>query len=352
MSLVPLRGRGVSDNPPNRFSAIAIERDGWTEDDPLPRTRFLPDDSRSLITYNESPDVGFDASINPYRGCEHGCAYCYARPNHEYLGFSAGLDFETKILVKENAPVLLRRELASPRWKPQVLALSGVTDPYQPIERRLRITRGCLEVLAEARNPVAIITKNHLVTRDLDLLERFLPFRAVSVSLSLTTLDPELQRFMEPRTSVPERRLEAIRKLSEVGIPVGVMVAPVIPGMTDHEMPRILAAAADAGATRAGFIMLRLPYGVESLFGAWLQQHFPARKEKVLNRLRELRGGRLYEARYGARMRGEGPFARQVQRMFEIGCRRVGLNTGRLALSTAHFRRPPPAGQLSLFDSL
>lgn len=276
---------------------------------------------------------------------------CYARPTHEYMGLSAGLDFETQILVKESAPTLLRKELSSPRWRPQTIAMSGVTDPYQPAERRLRITRGCLEVLAEFRNPVAVITKNHLVTRDVDLLSELATHEAAAVSLSITTLDRHLQRIMEPRTAVPERRLDAIRKLAEAGIPVGVNVAPVIPGLTDHEMPAILEAAADAGATRAGWIMLRLPHGVKDLFETWLGQHFPDRKEKVLNRLRELRGGRLYDSTFGDRMRGHGPFARQVARMFEIACRRHGLNHEHRALSTAAFRRPAPGGQLGLFES-
>ncbi len=276
---------------------------------------------------------------------------CYARPTHEYMGLSAGLDFETKILVKENAPTLLRKELSSPRWKPQTIAMSGVTDPYQPAERRLRITRGCLEVLAAFRNPVAVITKNHLVTRDIDLLADLASHRAAAVSLSITTLDRKLQRIMEPRTAVPERRLDAIRKLAEAGIPVGVNVAPVIPGLTDHEMPGILEAAARAGATRAGWIMLRLPHGVKDLFEIWLEQHFPDRKDKVLNRLRELRGGRLYDSTFGDRMRGHGPFAKQVARMFEIGCRRHGLNREHRALSTAAFRRPSPGGQMGLFET-
>lgn len=347
----PVRGRGASDNPSNRFLPIAVERDGWTDpDDPGPETRFLRDATRSILTRNDSPDVGFDVSVNPYRGCEHGCIYCYARPTHEYMGLSAGLDFETKILVKENAPELLRKELSSPRWKPRTIAMSGVTDPYQPAERRLGITRGCLEVLSDFRNPVGVITKNHLVTRDIDLLAELAAHDAAAVSLSITTLDRELQRVMEPRTSVPGRRLEAVRKLAAAGIPVGVNVAPVIPGLTDHELPAILEAAAEAGATRAGWIMLRLPHGVKELFETWLGQHFPDRKEKVMNRLRALRGGRLYDSTFGDRMRGHGPFAEQVARMFEVGCRRHGLNRDRPPLSAAGFRRPSTGGQLPLFE--
>ncbi|MEJ2311773.1 MAG: PA0069 family radical SAM protein [Gemmatimonadales bacterium] len=350
MKPLPIRGRGAAENPPNRFVPIRVERDGANPDDPLPRTRFFRDDAHSIIAYNDSPDVGFKASINPYRGCEHGCSYCYSRPNHEYLGLSAGLDFETRIFIKEDAPGLLRRELSSKRWKPQLLALSGVTDPYQPVERRLRLTRRCLEVLAEARNPTAIITKNHLVTRDIDLLAELREYGAIAVSLSITSLKRDLQRVMEPRTSTPERRLEAIRKLAAAGIPAGVMVAPIIPGLTDHEMPDILAAAAEAGATRAGFIMLRLPWTVAPLFEAWMERHFPERKEKVLNRLRDLSDGKLYQAQFGRRQRGEGPFAEQLQQMFGIACNRLGLSRNAPPLSTVHFRRPSLGGQLGLFD--
>ncbi len=350
MKPLPIRGRGAAENPPNRFVPIRVERDGGNPDDPLPRTRFFRDDAHSIIAYNDSPDVGFNASINPYRGCEHGCSYCYSRPNHEYLGLSAGLDFETRIFIKEDAPGLLRRELSSKRWKPQLLALSGVTDPYQPVERRLRLTRRCLEVLAEARNPTAIITKNHLVTRDIDLLAELREYGAIAVSLSITSLKRDLQRVMEPRTSTPERRLEAIRKLAAAGIPAGVMVAPIIPGLTDHEMPDILAAAAEAGATRAGFIMLRLPWTVAPLFEAWMERHFPERKEKVLNRLRDLSDGKLYQAQFGRRQRGEGPFAEHLQQMFGIACNRLGLSRSAPPLSTVHFRRPSLGGQLGLFD--
>lgn len=347
---LPIRGRGAAENPPNRFVPISVEPDSWTEGDPSPRTRFFRDDSRSIIAYNDSPDVGFNASLNPYRGCEHGCLYCYSRPTHEYLGLSAGLDFETKILIKKDAPELLRRELASKRWKPQLLALSGVTDPYQPAERRLQITRRCLEVLLEARNPTGIVTKNHLVTRDLDLLAEMNRFGTIAASLSVTTLNRDLQRIMEPRTSTPERRLEAIRKLASAGIPTGVMVAPIIPGLTEHEMPEILAAARDAGATRAAFIMLRLPGAVTPLFESWLERHFPDRKEKVLNRLRDLGGGKLYDSRFGRRQRGAGPFADQVRRMFEITCSRLGLATSSPPLTTTHFRPPSLGSQLGLFD--
>jgi DNA repair photolyase len=276
---------------------------------------------------------------------------CYARPTHEYLGFSAGLDFETRIMVKEDAPELLRRELAAPTWRPQVIAMCGVTDCYQPIERKLALTRRCLEVLAECRNPVAVITKNALVRRDADVLAELARHDAVMVSLSVTTLDPELAQRMEPRTPHPRRRLETIAELTARGIPCGVNVAPVIPGLTDHELPAILAAARAAGAVAAGFVPLRLPGAVAELFAAWLAEHFPDRRDKVLNRVRSLRGGRLNDPRFGSRMRGEGVFAEQIRALFATTCRRLGFPAKRPALSTASFRRPRDPGdrQLGLF---
>jgi DNA repair photolyase len=352
MSHPSIRGRGAAHNPPNRFDRIEVEREAWVEaEDPPPETQFFKDTTRSIIARNDSPDVGFEASVNPYRGCDRGCAYCYSRPFHEYLGLSAGLDFETKIFVKEDAPELLRKELSSPRWKPQVLVMSGVTDPYQSVERRLKITRRCLEVLVEFRNPVAMITKSHLVTRDIDLLQELALHRAAAANLSITTLQNEVQRVMEPRAATPARRFDAVRRLADAGIPAGVMVAPVIPGLTDHEIPEILERAAEAGAVRAGYIMLRLPHGVKELFEDWLDRHFPDRKRKVLSRLRDLHGGNLYDPRYGIRMRGEGPFAKQVDRMFEVACRRAGLNQVPVDLNTAAFRRPiaPTGPQLGLF---
>ena len=258
-----------------------------------PRTEFLPDQSRSIITENDSPDVGFVASLNPYRGCEHGCIYCYARPTHEFLGYSAGLDFETKILVKHDAPELLRKELSSPRYQPRALGLSGVTDPYQPIERKLELTRRCLAVLADFRQAVTIITKNRLVTRDIDLLEELARHDAAGVFVSITSMDPELIGRLEPRTTRPSGRLEAIAALADAGIPVGVMVAPVIPGLTEHEMPAILKAAAQAGARSAGYVLVRLPMAVAGLFQDWLETHFPDRKDKILGRIRAARDGRL-----------------------------------------------------------
>ena len=332
-------GRGAAGNPKNRFERIEVEPDETEGDEPRPETVYLRDHSRSIIARNDSPDIGFDASINPYRGCSHGCAYCYARPTHEYLGLSAGLDFESRILVKQDAPELLKKELSSPRWNPQVLSMSGVTDPYQPVERGLRITRRCLEVLAEFRNPVVIVTKNYLVTRDMDLLSELASHEAAAVAFSLTTLDDDLRRIMEPRTSRPARRLAAVEKLAAGGIPVGVMTAPVIPGLNDHELPNLLSAAAEAGATFAAYVPVRLPYAVAPLFEDWLARHFPERKDKVLNRIRSMRGGELNDASFGSRMRGEGLFGQHIAQLFSISCRRAGMGEGRFPkLSTAAFR--------------
>jgi DNA repair photolyase len=343
------RGRGAVSNPPNRFEHITLERDeDWNpEEDPSPRTQFLRDLSQTTITYNDSPDIPFKASINCYRGCEHGCSYCYARPYHEYLGFSAGLDFESRIMVKENAPELLRRELSSPKWKPQELAMSGVTDCYQPIERKLQLTRRCLAVLAEFRNPVSIVTKNFLVTRDLDLLRDLAACRAVHVNLSINSLDAELARRLEPRASSPRQRLAAIETLAKAGVPVGVLVAPVIPALTDHEVPSVLAAAKAAGACWAGTEVLRLPLTVAPIFQQWLERTVPDKKDKILGRIRAIRGGKLNDPRFGSRMRGEGIFADQISRMFHIACRKAGLPEDAPEMSTAFFRRPA-ASQLAL----
>jgi DNA repair photolyase len=340
------RGRGTAGNPINRFERIEV-----VSEEPSPEriaTVFLRDASRTILARNESPDVPFDVSINPYRGCEHGCAYCYARPTHEYLGFSAGLDFETRILVKESAPELLRGELESSRWKPQAVGISGVTDPYQPVERRLQLTRRCLEVLAGYRNPVALITKNHLVTRDADLLAELAGHGAATVVLSITTLDGELTRILEPRTSHPRDRLRALRDLSRRQIPCGVLVAPVIPGLNDHEIPAILEAAAEAGAGSATFIPLRLPGAVAGLFEEWLERHLPDRRRKILNRIRSTRGGRLNDPNFGSRMQGEGIFAEQIRSLFEATRRRLGLGPQGPELSTAAFRRQGEE-QLGLF---
>ena len=359
-----IRGRGASWSPANRFEKLHFDLsdvdvvqadredeppqngDDVSKDRPRRETQFFRDGTKTIITHNNSPDVGFETSLNPYRGCEHGCIYCYARPTHEYLGFSAGLDFESKIMVKTNAPELLRMELESPRWEPQTLVMSGVTDPYQPVEKKLRITRGCLEVLAKFRNPVAIITKNRLVTRDIDLLRELAGCNAVAVNISVTSLDPKLQRVLEPRTSSHEARLDTIRQLRATGIPAGVMVAPIIPGLTDHEVPKILEACAEAGAQFAGYTIVRLPWAVAPLFEHWLDEHFPDRKEKVLGRIRHLRGNRLNNSKWHTRMTGEGIFAEQIASLFEVGCRRAGIGK-RPKLSTAAFRRTRE--QLTLF---
>ncbi len=358
---LPPRGRGAGFNPPNRFESSHHDLDlEQVEDDSdylaalgRPATEFLPDRSRTLICKNDSPDVGFEVSLNPYRGCEHGCIYCYARPTHEYLGFSAGLDFETRILVKHDAPELLRRELMAPGWKPRVLGCSGVTDPYQPVERRLRLTRRCLEVLAEFRQAIAIVTKNRLVTRDLDLLGELAHHQAAGVMLSITTLDAELAGQLEPRTSRPAAKLEAIRTLTEAGIPTGVMIAPVIPGLTEHEMPSILEAATRAGATHASYVLLRLPMAVAGLFEEWLDRHRPAAKEKILGRIRATRDGRLNDSRFGVRMRGEGPIADLIRQVFRVNCRQLGLNQRPWPVSAEAFRCPSVPGQeqqLRLFE--
>jgi DNA repair photolyase len=351
-----IHGRSASWNPANRFEKLHVDlgdadvvqldpTDG--EEKPRRETQFFRDATKTIIARNQSPDVGFETSVNPYRGCEHGCIYCFARPTHEYLGLSAGLDFESKIMVKTEAPKLLEAELSSPKWEPQVLVMSGVTDPYQPVERKLRITRGCLEVLAKFRNPVAIITKNRLVTRDVDLLGELASHHASAVNVSVTSLDPNVQRVLEPRTSSPQARLDAVATLRAAGIPVGVMVAPVIPGLTDHEVPKILEACAKAGAQFAGYTIVRLPWAIAPLFEHWLDEHFPEKKEKVLQRIRHIRGGtKLNDARWGSRIKGEGIFAEQIRSMFEVGCRRGEMND-RPKLSTAAFRRPRE--QMELF---
>lgn len=345
-----IRGRGATINPANRFEALRYELDDGCEPETEPgpvKTHFFRDDSQSVISYNNSPDLGFDASLNPYRGCEHGCAYCYARPTHEYLGFSAGIDFESRILVKPKAAELLAAELARPSWIPQILVLSGVTDAYQPIERKLQITRSCLRVLAEFRNPVSIVTKNHLVTRDVDYLAELASHSAAAVSLSITTLDSGLAQILEPRAATPSHRLDAIAKLRAAGVPVGVNIAPIIPGLNDHEIPKIAEAAAAAGAESACYTIIRLPLTVAPVFVAWLEDHFPDRKDKILGRIRSMRNGKLNTAEFGARMRGEGPFAEQIRQMFHVSCRRSGLTHPRSELSTAAFRRVLP-NQLEL----
>lgn len=346
-----IRGRGAIRDPRSPFEALHVEDDPeWLEEmardpeavPPQPRTKLFRDDSQSLITKNSSPDLSFDGSINPYRGCEHGCAYCYARRYHEFIGFRSGLDFESKLLVKPDAPRLLRKELSSRRWVPQKLSLSGVTDAWQPVERRLRITRGCLEVLAEFRQAVVCITKSHLITRDADLLAELARWQAGAALLSITTLDPELARELEPRASSPRMRLEAIRTLAAAGVPVGVSVAPVIPGLNDHEIPAIIAAAAESGAQYATYAILRLPGSVADVFTGWLEQNVsPESARKILGRVREMRQGRLNDLRPGVRLRGEGEMATQIARLFKTTARRHGLDKMRPELTNANFRRVP-----------
>lgn len=337
-------GRGSSINPVNRFEPLHYDLDEWC-DPPLQshiRTQLFRDDTQSIIARNQSPDVGFETSVNPYRGCEHGCAYCYARPTHEYLGFSAGIDFESKILVKPNAAALLSAELNRPGWRPQTLTMSGVTDCYQPIERKLKITRACLQVLADFRNPTFIVTKNHLVTRDIDLLANLAAHKAAGVTVSVTTLDASLAQKLEPRASNPQSRLAAIRELSNANIPVGVNVAPIIPGLTDHEIPSILAAASEAGAQFAYYTIVRLPLSVSTIFINWLETHYPDRKNTVLRRIESMRGGKLNESSFGKRMRGEGILAEQIRQIFQVGCRRAGIKQDHPELNTSAFRRIEP----------
>lgn len=349
---IPYRGRGAGRNTDNRFEALTVERDseGIEEDDPAPATRFFVDRSQSIISTNTSPDLGFDAGVNPYRGCEHGCAYCYARPTHEYLGLSAGLDFESKIFVKPNAAVLLRAALSAKGWKPRLVAMSGVTDCYQPVERRLRITRSCLEVFAEFRNPVGLITKNALVTRDSDVLGELARFDAVQVCLSVTTLNGELCRTLEPRSSQPAARLAAIRALAQAGIPVGINVAPVIPGLTDHEIPAILEASREAGASFASWSLVRLPHAVNPLFQEWLAHHRPDARERVLHRIRQTRDGALSESRFGHRGRGSGHYSEQIRRLFDVSKGKAGYPERVASPSALHFRRPR-GPQLDLFEA-
>ncbi|HVE16419.1 MAG TPA: PA0069 family radical SAM protein [Chthoniobacterales bacterium] len=343
------RGRGSAVQPPNRFERLSIILDEEVAaGEPGPRTQFLRDSAQSIISYNNSPDIPWTASINAYRGCEHGCAYCYARPYHEYLGFSSGLDFESRIMVKMEAPSLLRAELSRPKWQPQVLAMSGVTDCYQPVERKLELTRGCLEVLAEFRNPVGIITKNHLVTRDRDHLSELAKFQAARVYISITTLDPDLASRLEPRASRPAHRLAAIKELSDAGIPAGVLVAPIIPGLNEHEIPAILDAAAGAGAQFASYTILRLPYAVKDIFRSWLETHFPDRVDRVLNRVRDLRGGKLNVSTFGERFRGSGLLADEISNLFTVTARRAGIDRKSPPLCTDAFRRPA-AAQMELF---
>jgi DNA repair photolyase len=340
-------GRGALSNASSRYDDEKKIRttDGWDIEDELPplRTTLTKDATRTILARNTSPDVPFDRSINPYRGCEHGCIYCFARPTHAYLGLSPGLDFETRILFKPDAAKLLTAELASPKYRPDVVAMGTNTDPYQPVERELKITRSIIRVLSDFNNPVGIVTKNHLVTRDIDILGDMARRNLAEVFLSVTTLDKDLARDMEPRASAPYRRLDAIRKLADAGVPVGVMTAPMIPGLNDHEMEAILEKAAEAGATRAGFTVLRLPLEIKDLFDEWLRANRPDRAERVLSLIRQMRGGALYQAEFGTRMKGEGPIAQLLGARFQAAVKRLGLNKIRYRLDTLRFAVPDSA---------
>ncbi|MFM2129249.1 MAG: hypothetical protein RL477_795 [Pseudomonadota bacterium] len=368
----PLKGRGAVSNPTGRFEGEVRQRvdDGWGDgwgaasakggedgapDPARPRTRIIVDATRTALTRNNSPDVPFDRSINPYRGCEHGCIYCFARPTHAWLGLSPGLDFETRILAKPDAPKLLAKELSRPGYRCRPIAMGTNTDPYQPIERRLHITRGILEVLSAFNHPVSIVTKSDAVLADRDLLSDMAARGLAKVYVSVTTLDAELARRLEPRAAAPARRLAAVRDLRAAAIPAGVMVAPVIPALTDDEMEDILAAARDAGALEAGYILLRLPYEVKDLFAEWLAAHYPERADKVLSLVRDTRGGRLNDPAFGRRMRGQGPYAAMIEARFAVAARKLGLGhekgrEGMSALDCSRFSAPQkPARQLALF---
>ncbi len=345
--------RGTKLDTGNRFSPFSSERfdDGWESfvDDPDPRTRIVDDTSRSAFSVNSSPDIPFTHSINPYRGCEHGCAYCYARPTHEYIGLNAGLDFESVIVVKREAPLLARAAMMKRSWKPTVVSMSGVTDCYQPLEKKMQITRSILQVMLDFRNPVAIITKNALVYRDLDLLTELARYQCSTVYFSITTLDRHLARKLEPRTSAPELRLRAMERLASAGVPVGAMVAPIIPGLNEHEIPSILKSVADAGARSAGHVLLRLPLSVKPIFLDWLDREEPGRSAKVRHALQEMKGQSMNRTEFGARMKGTGARAQAINRLFSMTARQLGLNMEPSRLTTAHFRRPSIDGQLGLF---
>jgi DNA repair photolyase len=331
-----VRGRGSGSIVKSRFDKLQLSLE--QEDEQQVQTQVFPDSSRSIISYNDSPDVGFNATINCYRGCEHGCIYCYARPTHEFFGLSAGLDFETKIFAKFEAAQLLRKALLAKNYQPQPLGMSGVTDCYQPLEKKLQLTRQCLEVLLEFRNPVVIITKNYLVTRDIDIFSELAQFNLVHIILSITTLDEQLARVLEPRASTPRRRLEAIKKLCEAKIPVSVNMAPIIPGLSDHEIPAVLKEAHEHGAQNVHYTMLRLPYAVKDIFVAWLQKNYPTRKNKILNRLYEMRNNKLNSSEFGSRMIGEGPYAEHIALMFKRYKKLYDLDNYKI-LSCDNFRR-------------
>ncbi len=351
-------GRGGTARPPNRFEKTVREDDfsAFEGDDEFLEelrtvpTEFLVDSTQAIISENDSPDIFFRYSLNPYRGCEHGCAYCYARPTHEYLGFNAGIDFESKIVVKDRAPELFRDWLARDRYQPEPIMFSGVTDCYQPAERKFELTRRCLEVASEAGQPVCIVTKNALVVRDLDILSSMAKRNLVHVAISLTSLDPEFTATLEPRTSRPPARLRAMRALSEAGVPVIAMTAPIIPGLNDSEIPKLLEAARDQGASGAAYVLLRLPITVKPVFLDWLQRVCPTKKDRIVHLIQSTRQGKLNSAEFGKRMRGEGLVAEQIRQTFTVFRRKFGLDGPRRELSLEHFRPPvPTSGQLRLF---
>src|SRR5215510_5015194 len=347
------RGRGTLSNASGRYEPLAriAFDDGWQSLEDLPpfQTTVSIDATRKIITRNDSPDISFDRSINPYRGCEHGCVYCFARPTHAYLGLSPGLDFESKLFVKPDAPKLLEKELSAPGYEPRTIAIGTNTDPYQPIERKYQVMRGILETLERAGHPVGIVTKSALILRDLDILARMAERNLVKVALSVTTLDAKLARKMEPRAATPMRRLETMRRLSQAGVPATVMVAPVIPALNDMEIERILEAASTAGVKEAGYVLLRLPLEVRDLFREWLMANYPDRYRHVFKLIRDMRGGKDYDSTWGTRMKGTGPYAWMIGRRFEMACEKLGFNAARSALTTEHFQKPRPgAEQLSL----
>ena len=343
------RGRGTSSNASGRYEPLARVAfdDGWQGLEQLPpfKTTVTVDATRKIITRNDSPDLSFDRSINPYRGCEHGCVYCFARPTHAYLGLSPGLDFESKLFMKPNAPELLERELSAPDYSPKMIAIGTNTDPYQPIERRYQIMRRILEVLDRASHPVGIVTKSALVLRDLDILTRMAKRDLVKVAISVTTLDAKLARVMEPRAATPPRRLGALRELVKAGVPASVLVAPVIPAINDAEIERILEAVAETGVRHAGYVLLRLPLELKDLFREWLIENFPDRYRHVINLVRETRGGKDYDSSWGKRQTGSGPIAWMIGRRFEVACERLGFNSASVKMSTEHFRAPRPASE-------
>ena len=357
MDLKKVKSREAGFNPKNRFEKIYIDYFGEDFENELNEneekrgvpTVFFKDTTKTILAKNNSSDIPFTYSINPYRGCEHGCIYCYARPSHEYLGFSSGIDFETKVMIKPDAPSLLEDAFKKKSWVPETIMFSGNTDCYQPVERKLEITRKCLGVFLKYRNPCAIVTKNALITRDLDILKEMAKLNLVSVAVSITTLKRKLSRKLEPRTSVPSQRLETVAKLASENIPVGILAAPVIPGLNDEEIPNILKAASEHGALSAAMIMLRLPFAIKDLFIDWIQRNYPEKASRIINRIKDTRGGKLNSNVFKKRMTGEGELAHSIHRLFKASCRKYGLNKTKIHLTTEHFIREPDSNQTTLF---